>query len=115
MVIAKGRGRQGRAAAVMAMASGLALLAGPGPSLAQDSVQVQVFNRSGHALTVSILDLVCRQRLVDSSYLLDQASLLVSACPDADGEATIEVTGPLGSRQTFSGLVNPSTVDFEFP
>jgi hypothetical protein len=92
------------------LALGLAAL----PVLAQQGVELQVHNGSMSPLSVRVVDLVCRSVLFDGE-LLDNASTLVEACPDADGRARIEVIDRLGRRQVYEGLSDPSDVEVEFP
>jgi len=76
-------------------------------------VDVEIVNRAFQAIDVEVYDVVCQQAAY-TGQILDNASIMVAACPNQDGLATLTVADRVGHSNTFTGLADPSTVTVEF-
>ena len=101
--------RQGLLRVAVLAALAFVAAAGATPVRGQQ-IGVEVYNGSGHTVTVRVDDLVCHQRIFDGE-ILDQTAATVAACPNQDGAAAIAVADGFGH----CNLADSATATFAFP
>ena len=78
----------------------------------ETGASIQVYNRSFEPIEVRIMDTVCDDVLFEGQIFAESA-VLVTACTNDHGKATIIVKNRAGETRSYSGLEKGSQVELE--